>query len=887
MVTNVLDDAKIEIHSWPTKAKVRLVRARVVQGISISGSIQMEFVSTDMDIPLEDVVGQEFGLQIELADGSWRKFWGICSHCDFVGIYNGFYALYRATLYDWFWLLTQSSDCRIFQDLKTTEILREVFNDIGFSEVEVDVKGADPKRTYCAQYNETDFAFVTRLMNEDGFYYWFEHGDRGVTLKIADSPGAHDKIKGKGGGGKGKIKFELDDDNIKEHEDVIVSISGTERIVTGAVQMQDYNYETSTASVTGNSKIAKGKKHNKLEEYTDSATQVDEDDGNRLARVRMEARAAQHYKLKARGFAREIEVGKTFELTDHPRKALNTEYLVTAAVHDFQVDLDEFDYDELFRMFGGELRTKLDGTPERYHVECNLYQSKEQYRTPPPSPTTQIDVTHITQTSIQTNITVIENLRATLRYATPNITTLQTAVVTGSSGDEIYTDSMGHVKVQFHWDRKGKKNEHTTCWMRFAVPWAGKNFGMIAIPRVGHEVIVQFVGGDPSRPIITGMLYNSDNMPPYPLPAEKTKSGIKTKSTTGGDVSKEYNEIFFDDKKGAELFNTQAQRDQKELIKHNQTIEVLNDFTQKTMRFNTDLCWGIRANITGAVQDTFVGGHQTEFTGIIKDETVGFYKAETVGLPRDLASIKLEGLGAAQSAAGVGLAATSFNDTTAKALGVSPDIVGTATTIAVASMGTALAAISAKLGAKVGKDETIHGNSNLTVTKGVKGIPGDRKIEIDDGDYHTKVKKGKRTVTIKKDYDTTIEEGRYFLKLNEKEHITSVLKGDCQLGIEKGDYIIGVDKGDMKVTVKSGKLNQKVKSNVDIKSESGSITIDAMQKITLKVGASKIELSASGIKISGAQVSVKGTATAELSAPKTDVKASGILIAKGSITKIN
>ncbi|MEM9782877.1 MAG: type VI secretion system tip protein TssI/VgrG [Pseudomonadota bacterium] len=848
-VSDILENAKIGIQAWPTSAKVQLVRARVIDGISTVGSIEMEFVSGDLDIKLEDVVGQDFGIELELQDMSMRKFWGTCSHAEFVGVYRG-YGLYRAVLRDWFWLMMQSKDCRIFQNMKTTEILKAVFQEIGFSDVTIDVSGEDPEREYCVQYNETDFAFVCRLMEEDGFYYWYEHGDSGAKLKIADSPGAHSPVSG-----TSDIKFELLHADRTEFADALTSISGTERIVTGKVAKQDYNFETSTADIEGVNSIKKGKHaQTGLEDYTYAGHQADEAGGNRLARVSMEGKAVQHHQLRAMGNARQVEVGRTFKLIEHPRSAMNEEYLVTSAVYDFQVALDEFDFGELLPAFGDKLRTSLDGTEERFNMECRLIPSQEQYRAPQTTPW-------------------------------PHITGVQTAVVTGPSGEEIYCDEYGRVKVQFHWDRDGKKDENTTCWLRVAVPWTAKQYGMIAVPRIGFEVVVQFEDGNPDRPLITGMVYNDQNMPPYPLPAQKNKSGVKTRSTKQGEKV-EFNEIFFDDTRGAELFNTQAQRDYAELVKHNQTSEVGNDYKKVTMRFYTDLNWGVRANITGVVQDTFVGGHQTEFTGIVKDETVGFYKAETVGLPRDLGSQVLEGLGAAQSLGGVGLAASNFSDTAAAKVDVSPSAMNTAMTVAVAAFGTGLAAISAKNGARVGKDETIHGNSNLTVTKGVKGVPGDRFVKIEDGDYKESVLKGHRQTGIaegdyifgvdKGDVSQTVTEGKWTVKIK-KNYETEVEEGDLDLETKKGNVFIA----------SADKISQSAKKAFEISSETNEVKIEAKTKISLTVGANKIEISQSGIKIQGTQVAIKGTGTATFEAPKADVKGTGILIVKGGITKIN
>jgi type VI secretion system secreted protein VgrG len=248
-------------------------------------------------------------------------------------------------------------------------------------------------------------------------------------------------------------------------------------------------------------------------------------DGNALARARMESLHGQCERIDAATNARGLYPGGLFTLADHPRDDQNRDYLVTAASY----DITGVDY------------TSGGGGPA-FDFKCSVTATGKEYAYRP---------------------------RPTI--ARPIVQGPQTAIVVGKAGEEIWTDKYGRIKVQFHWDRVGKGDENSSCWVRVAQGWAGKGWGAMSVPRIGMEVIVSFLEGDPDRPLVTGCVYNSDAMPPYALPAEQTKSTVKSNSSKGGEG---FNELRFEDKKGSEEVFMHAERDFNRVVKNNDTLKV-------------------------------------------------------------------------------------------------------------------------------------------------------------------------------------------------------------------------------------------------------------------------------------------------------------------------
>lgn len=357
---------------------------------------------------------------------------------------------YQFVLRPWLWWLTLASNNRVFQNLSAQEIVEKVFKDAGFTDYKFQLKSKPAKREYCLQYNESDFNFISRLLEQEGIFWFFTHKEGKHTLVLADDNSAFPPIPG-----EKKVKYQAASSGARE---------------TGMIRSAQLRLQATAQGVhPGNDKSEQPKQ---LIGESDCAA---------------------------------LMAGHWFTLTDHDDKSLNIDWLVVAISHEY------------------------DG--ERY---CNSF----------------------------TAIPKATPYRPQCGTPAPFMHT-QTATVVGKSGEEIWTDKLGRVKVQFTWDRDGQNNETSSCWLRVATAWSGNGFGAQFIPRIGQEVVVSFIDGDPDKPLITGCVYNGANALPYALPANQTQSGIKTHSEKG------FNELRFDDKKDAELLAMQAQKDFQ--------LNVLND----------------------------------------------------------------------------------------------------------------------------------------------------------------------------------------------------------------------------------------------------------------------------------------------------------------------
>jgi len=315
-------------------------------------------------------------------------------------------------------------------------------------------------------------------------------------------------------------------------------------LTSGKMTLTDYNFETPRANLETPKELPKGTHPDKSHEVYDYPGHFrTSGDGTRRARVRMEAEAVRHKSVTGAACFSGFEVGRTFTMFDHERIVENAEFLMIRAVHLMRQDT----------LTLGLINGAWQDDVEIPHSRIGLALGDDVYR---------IDFRAIPSG---------EQYRGPLVTPWPEIAGVHTAVVTGPEGEEIHTDKYGRVKVKFHWDRLGKDDDTSSCWVRCMMPWTGKQWGMIHIPRIGQEVVVDFEEGDPDRPLVVGMLYNADTMPPYDLPGKMTQSGVKTRSTKQGSG---FNELMFEDKKGAELVRFQAQRDYQQIVKNNAEITI-------------------------------------------------------------------------------------------------------------------------------------------------------------------------------------------------------------------------------------------------------------------------------------------------------------------------
>ena len=484
------------------------------EGLSRGFRFELEMVSENHTISFESIIDVNVTIAIKLADGNNRYINGIIS--SFTQSRGGgegggdaWFTYYRTTMVPWFWVLTKTADSRIFQNLTAIEIVEKVFRDQGFSDYRLDLQSNYDKREFCVQYRETAHNFVSRLLEEEGIFYYFEHETGKHIMVLGDSPIAHKPCPG-----QKAASSQLSGQGVRE-EDVITALEMTQQVCTSKYSLNDFNFKLPNSNlgieVQGHDNIKLGNRnvHDYPGKFTSRAA------GDRIAKIGIEEEEAQSVMLSGTSDCRSFASGFRFTLKDHACTNLNNkDYVLLSVTH------------KATEGYAEDAGAIYENT-----FECLSHSVP--YR---PS-------------------------RVTPKPVVPGT---QTAVVVGPSGEEIYTDEHGRVKVQFHWDREGKKDDNSSCWIRVSQSWAGNGWGGMYIPRVGQEVIVAFLEGDPDQPIIIGQVYNGVNLPPYPLPGEKTKSSIRSNSTPGGDG---FNEIRFEDKKGQEHVFIHAEKQQENRVK--------------------------------------------------------------------------------------------------------------------------------------------------------------------------------------------------------------------------------------------------------------------------------------------------------------------------------
>jgi len=521
---------------------ILLKRAIVREGLSTLTETTIEFQSKNKSLDLKGFIGKPMRLHLIDEAQEEREFQGLCISVENLGFRDG-YGQYVAEVRPWAWLLTRTNNCRIFQEKTAVEIIEEVFGDHGFSDFQKRLSDTYQTREYCVQYRESDFDFICRLLEEEGIYFYFDSNKTPSTsekMVLCDGVNGHSPVPG-----EATLRYHARDNTDRRRSDHIAEWAEQESLTTGKVTLTDYDFLSPTADLKVTNAIKKGSHSHASYEVYDYPGHYRKDTGlgNKQARVRMEAEAVRHKLWRGAGSVRTLATGFTFKLKDHPDSKANKDYIIADAVHYLQVATD-------FKE--GDLRHDLKPRNVDFPEEV----ARDVYA------------------CVFGAIPKTEQFRAPLTTPWPGIPGMHTATVVGKSGEEIWTDEHGRIKVQFHWDRVGKKDENASCWVRVMTPWSGKGWGMVAVPRIGQEVVIQFEEGDPDRPICTGMLYNKDTMPPYTYPADQTQLGIKTNSSKGGGG---YNELMFEDKKDSELMRVQAQKDHQMLIKNKSVVTIGQD----------------------------------------------------------------------------------------------------------------------------------------------------------------------------------------------------------------------------------------------------------------------------------------------------------------------
>jgi type VI secretion system secreted protein VgrG len=518
---------------------------RISEQLSAPFLFELELISETTALSAVEALGDQVSVALEVGAVK-RYFSGLVTSLQSAGK-QGENFVYRLRLRPWLWLLSRHTDCRIFQNAKVLDIVQTVFRDRGFDAVEPKLSRTDyVARPYTVQYRETDLNFVQRLLEEEGIYYFFRHEQGKHALVLCDSLSGqektplHEKVP--------HLPPDRHRGALLDYLDVWETVQDVE---SGAIAMRDYDFEDPGADLEVVTTSPEGHPYDSFEVFDYPGNYPKKKLGETYAAIRLEEAKATAQRCNAQGNARGLLVGSNFTLSDHPDAAQNREYLVisqeaTLRGHALESGGTTGDY----------FRTSIVAIP-----------SDRQYRPP----------------------------RVTEK---PTIHGAQTAKVVGAAGKEISTDNYGRVKLQFHWDRKSKGNLESSCWVRVSQAWAGAKFGAMHIPRIGQEVIVEFLEGDPDRPIVTGRVYNRDQMPPYTLDDNQTQSGIKSRSTPGGEEAN-FNELRFEDKKGEEELFMHAEK--------NKTVKVKNN----------------RSASVGADDSVSVGGNRSESVDHNRTVTVG------------------------------------------------------------------------------------------------------------------------------------------------------------------------------------------------------------------------------------------------------------------------
>ncbi|WP_175494978.1 type VI secretion system tip protein VgrG [Xenorhabdus mauleonii] len=464
---------------------------------------------------------------------------------------------YRMRIRPDLWRTTLRRNSRIFQQLNIAAIITEILKEHSIRDVVFNLRHPHPEREFCVQYQESDFDFLQRLAAEEGIFYFFECSNGRNTLVFADDcgavpPGIH-------------LPYQPDESNTLG-EPTVTSLTSSAQVRPAQVQLKDYTFKNPAWPAEFQQQMRDENLQQLYYEHYDYPGRFkDEAHGKDFTRYRLEALRNDAMTGQGSGHAIALQPGKLFILTNHPRADLNQSWQTVSASHS-----------------GSQpqaLETAASGSGTTLHSHFSFIRQNQNWR---PTPLHK-----------------------------PVIDGPQIAKVVGPAGEEIFCDQYGRVRLQFPWDRYGKSDDHSSCWIRVTQPWAGQGWGMLAIPRIGQEVVVDFLHGDPDQPIITGRTYHASNIPPGTLPGSKTQMAFRSKTHKG----EGYNELLFEDAKGSEQLSLHAQKDMNTKVLNNRDTKVLANHTETVDKDQT----------------MKIKGHQVATVNLTRTDTVGLAYALTVG----------------------------------------------------------------------------------------------------------------------------------------------------------------------------------------------------------------------------------------------------------------
>ena len=714
------------------------------EALSRISEFQIDLLSRRGDINMDEILGKPVTVSMALPDDGRRYFNGVVSRFAQSGTL-GRYHRYTAVVRPWLWLLSRTADCRIFQEMTVPDILKKLFAEHGLSDYVMDLTGTYQKWMYCVQYRETDLNFVSRLMEHEGIYYYFRHTDGRHTMVITDSYAGHGPVEG-----AETITLIPPERLVRPDVEHIGSWEIGREIQPGIYAHTDFDYENPSTSLQTRKPLPRTYEPSQFEIYDYPGAYTLRPHGEAYAGIRINEYGSQFEVARGTTNVRALATGAMFTLAGCAREDQNQEHLVVAASY----DLTFSDYEAIPDRGGASYRCSFAALP-----------SKQEFRP---------------------------------RRVTPKpfVQGPQTAVVVGPAGEEIFTDRFGRVKVQFHWDREGKKDAQSSCWIRVSHPWAGKGWGAVATPRIGQEVIVDFLEGDPDRPIVTGRVYNGEQLPPFGFPKGAVISGIKSDTYLGHG----YNEISMDDSAGKEKITIHAQYDMNTTVLHDQTTTVHNNRTDRVdvddvESVGNNQTWDVGANRTatiGANESMTVHANRTKDVIANETITVGGNRSATVS-GSETATVAL------QRTHSVGI-----NETIS--VGAAQEItVGAMQAITVGANQTTNVGANQSTSVGANQSNTIGGNQSTTVAKNLStNVGGDELRGV----------KGARNTTVDKD-DATKVAKNWLLEAGDG----IVLKtGSASITMKKDGtiHIKGKD-----ITIEgSGKINVKASGDITMKGSS-------------------------------------------------------------------
>ncbi len=713
---------------------------------------RLQLLGEKHNVQPDKLLGQLVELSVVLKDGGKRHLNGYVTRFG-IGRHQGRWFGYQAELRPWLWFLTRSSDCRIFQEQTVKEIVETVFADYGaIANFEFVLTRSYRKRVYCVQYRETDFNFVARLLEDEGIGWFFRYEAGSHKLVLCDSPSAHLPMPG-----PTELPYYDNTGQMPNNVEYVSSWNFSRGVKSGKAVLTSYDFEKPSSSLLVDQAAPATHDLSDLEVFDFAGDYAQKADGQQLCDDRLDEQQSRCNTTVGRSNAQALGTGHLFKLRQHPRDDQNGEYICSQL---------EMSVRENPQESGGGATDWL----------CSF-------------------------TAMRSD-TVFRPERRTPR---PTVQGPHTALVVGPSGEEIYTDKYGRVKVQFHWDRLGAKNEKSSCWVRVSSPWAGKSFGFVQIPRIGQEVVVDFLEGDPDQPIITGRVYNAEQMPPWELPANATQSGVLTRSSKGGAYGNA-NAIRFEDKKGSEQLWIHAEKnqdievendethwvghDRKKTVDNDETVHVKHDRTE-TVDNNETITIGVdRKENVGSNETVGIGKNRTETVGIDEKITIGANRTETVGTNEtiNIGANRSITVGSSETAT-VALQRThtvGVNETIT--VGAAQEItIGAAQIVSVGAVQQV--SVGANQSTDVGANQSLDvgGDQSNSIGKGRNtqvakddNLKVGKNLVIDAGDSVT-IKTGSASITMKKDGTITIKGKDITIdgsgKINVKASSDIVMKG--------------------------------------------------------------------------------------------------------------